>query len=150
MARKLTKEEFVDMIQQILSDPRLSEEEKQQVIGDLGGIAIKVPSSPTTTKQSIKGTPVEEMYNPAERAVITPDNVMIYQASSAINFYKMLGMPLLVIGHSGGGMTMITHDITMTTIEAAVEDPYFDLVIFTDGIRATVLKNNISKKGPIC
>ena len=144
MARKLTKEEFVDTIQQILSDPRLSEEEKQQVIGDLGGIAIKVPSNsnPATTKQSIKGKSME-MYNPASQTAITPDNALLYQASSAVNFYKMIGMPLLVIGHFGGGMTMITHDITMNTIEAAVDDPYFDIVMFTDGVRATILKNNI-------
>lgn len=147
MTRKLTKEEFVEMIQQILSDPRLSEEEKQQVISELGGIAVKVPTG-SPVKEPIKGESMET-YNPAERAVVTPNNILLYQASNAINFYKMFGMPLLVIAHSGGGLTMLTHNITMDTIQAAIDDPYFELVMFTDGIRATVLKNDIVKKGVV-
>lgn len=83
----------------------------------------------------------ESVYNPTIQA-LTPMAMMKWQAMQIINMYCWFGMPCVVSIAYDSGISVRVFDITYEYIEYLRDDVEMDVVLFTDGKRATVVKES--------
>lgn len=78
-------------------------------------------------------------YNP-DVQMVTPKALIKWQAMQILNMYCWFNMPCAVMIDYACCMVVRTHDITYDYLIDMVNDDLFDVVMFTDGNRTTVLK----------
>ena len=86
------------------------------------------------------GVPVPNKTYNAKQMMVTPDQMLEFSALLLINMYMNFGMPLLLIGMYGGGISTVTDGITYDMVMSMANDPSLDIVLFTDGNNMANLK----------
>lgn len=79
------------------------------------------------------------VYNPTNQT-LTPKAMLKWQAMQIINMYCWFGMPCVVSIAYDSGLSVRVYDITYEYIQYLKDDMEMDVVLFTDGNRATIVK----------
>lgn len=98
-----------------------------------------VPETPKNRTDNKLLIDNKSVYNQTIQA-LTPRAMLKWQAMQIINMYCWFGMPCVVSVAYDSGITVRVFDITYEYIEYLRDDMEMDVVLFTDGKRATVVK----------